>query len=396
MHELISIIIPAYNQADYIGEAVQSVINQTYPAWECIIVNDGSTDHTAEEIKKIQHPQLIYVYQENRGLSAARNTGIRNTKGKYLSFLDSDDCFTPDKLSVLMHSIDNNPELALVAGTASLIDQNGKAINRPFSKVLPQDLRDLLLGNPLHVGSVLLKRSWQEKIGFFDESLRSYEDWDYWLRLAIAGAKMESVDTPVSYYRFHTAQMTRNQNQMTEASFAVLDKVFQNGNLPQSWCEYKHEAYSQSHLRASANSYAANDFQAGKLHLKKAVSLNPVLLQDNSYEVFQQILAWTELPKVKEPLVFLKNILNHLPNEIKDGSSYSSRQILSKFAIEQGFTAFEQRHFNNARTFIIFAVKNNPRWLFNRGVISILLKSNFREIGIQKTDLPVSSKNQKN
>jgi tetratricopeptide (TPR) repeat protein len=266
----------------------------------------------------------------------------------------------------------------MIAGTAALIDQNGTAINRPFNKLIPQDLRDLLLCNPLHVGSVLLRRSWQEKIGFFDESLRSYEDWDFWLRLALAGAKMVSINKVVSFYRFHTAQMTRNQNQMTEASFAVLDKVFHQDNLPQSWLDYKNHAYSQSHLRAAANAYAAKEFQDGKDHLEKAVALNPVLLQNNAQEIFQQILAWTELPKVKNRLNFLENILNHLPVEIKDSASNNSRKILSKYAVDQGFLAYKNNDFENVRKYIISAVRYNPRWLLNRGVLSIFFRSLFK------------------
>ncbi|NIW46854.1 MAG: glycosyltransferase, partial [Gammaproteobacteria bacterium] len=91
----VSVIIPAYNQGHYLGECVQSVLDQTYPDFEIIIVNDGSTDNTQRVAKSFSDPRIKYIYQENRGLSGARNTGIRNAIGTYVTYLDSDDLFLP-------------------------------------------------------------------------------------------------------------------------------------------------------------------------------------------------------------------------------------------------------------------------------------------------------------
>ena len=337
MQKLVSVIIPAYNQSQFIGFAIESVLNQTYPAWECIIVDDGSTDQTSSIIQKYQNPKIIYIYQDNAGLSAARNTGIRASKGEYLSFLDSDDGFTPKKLELLMQCFLEDPQLGLAAGNAGLIDEFSLPIDRSFKSQLPGELQNLLLGNPLHVGSVLLKRDWQQKIGFFDETLRSYEDWDFWLRLALAGTKMISINDVVSYYRFHTAQMTRNPQQMTEASFSVLDKLFSQKHLPQSWYDLRDLAYSQSHLRAAANAYAVNSFPDGKTHLDQAITLNPSLTQNSGQKLIDQMFAWTDLPKLQKPLEFLRNVLDHLPTQIEDLIAPKKQRILASYAINMGF-----------------------------------------------------------
>ena len=192
-----------------------------------MVVDDGSTDDTARVASSFADARVRYVFQDNRGLSAARNTGIRHARGSFLTFLDSDDLFLPEKLSLLLGRFEKDAALGFVAGQAVLIDEHGRPIGEIFDRGLPEDTSALLLGNPLHVGSVLLRREWQERVGFFDESLRSYEDWDLWLRLAKAGCPMGWVARPVSLYRFHRAQMTRLGDQMTTATFAVLEKIFE-------------------------------------------------------------------------------------------------------------------------------------------------------------------------
>ena len=231
----IAVIIPAYNQSQYLGQAIQSVLEQTFKDWEAIVVDDGSSDETRSVALSYPDARLHYVYQENRGLSAARNTGIRNTTAPYLSFLDSDDTVPTGKLAILLENLEAKPAVGLVAGQAIPIDEHGKQVGKIMDTPIPQDSEQLLLGNPLHVGSVLLRRSWQEKAGFFDESLRSYEDWDMWLRLGCLGCGMDYVNQPVSLYRFHTAQMTRIGGQMTTATFAVLDKLYSQPDLHPAW-----------------------------------------------------------------------------------------------------------------------------------------------------------------
>ena len=373
MEQLISVIIPAYNQARYLNSAIKSVLAQTYTFWECIVVDDGSTDNTYEQVHQFKHPKIKYIYQNNAGLSAARNTGMEASKGEFLSFLDSDDCFAPKKLELLLEKMNNCSELALVSGNAALIDENGNTIRRKFDSSVPVKTHELLFGNPLHVGSILLRREWYLKIGLFDTSLRSYEDWDYWLRIAMAGGKMESIKEIVSFYRFHTSQMTRNANQMTEASFAVLKKVFDSQNLLPQWQTYKFQAYCHSYLRAAANAYLTEDFSNAKIYLSEAYRLNPELLDNKGDLLIRKFFGWSELPKVKSPFQFIRSILANLPKEIIDGLPKKNSKILSKFAIEKGFEFYQNQDFFWAYTYFMQGVLLDWSWLFNRGVIKIIL-----------------------
>ena len=268
---IVSVIIPAYNQGSYLEDCIQSVLDQTYQDFEIIIVDDGSTDNTREVGTSFSDSRVHYIYQSNRGLSGARNTGIRNAKGSFISYLNSDDQFLPDKLKLLVQKLEADPDLGLVAGQAIVIDENGIKLGEIFDAPLPDEPIQLLMGNPLHVGSVLLRSEWQNRVGFFDEKLHSYEDWDMWLRLAKAGCKFGWVSEPVSLYRFHHAQMTRNGSQMTTATFDVLNKTFA-AKLPEDWENNKNIAYSNAFLRAAPQAYQARNFEEAKFFMNEAVN----------------------------------------------------------------------------------------------------------------------------
>jgi len=253
--DLVSVIIPVFNQGRYIERAIRSVLEQTYTEYEIIVIDDGSTDEIASLVNAIDEPRIHYIYQENKGLSGARNTGIRASKGSYLSYLDADDEFLPEKLTLLIDVMQDRPEIGLAAGQAIPVDEQGQQIGKVFDRGLSEDHALLLLGNPLHVGSVLVSSQWQQRVGFFDEDLRSYEDWDMWLRLAREGGEVAWIDRPVSLYRFHPHQMTRDGSQMTTANFAVLEKIFLDDDIPASWKAQQDLAYSNAYLRALAKSF---------------------------------------------------------------------------------------------------------------------------------------------
>ncbi len=370
----ISVIIPAYNQSRYLAAAVQSVLDQTNQDFEMIIVDDGSTDQTRQVAASFDDPRLRYIYKENAGLSAARNTGIRNSNGNYLTFLDSDDLFTLRKLELLAERLNGDPELGFVAGKAILIDQNGNPLGKIFDQPPPDDLSDLLYWNPFHVCSVMVRREWQEIAGMFDESLRAYEDWDMWLRLARLGCRMGWVAEPISYYRFHTDQMTRDRERMTTATFAVLSKTFANSSLPPNWQAKKDLAYSSAYLRKAIQAYRAGEFPEACDALARAVELDPRLAANQGKLLSDRLSAVADLPKVTNKLDFLEMIYHHLPLELS-GLAQERNTHLAKAAVELGFTAFQQGELSEARAFLWKAIRYRPAWLANSGVRSILFKS---------------------
>lgn len=371
----VSVIIPAYNQGHYLAAAIQSALDQTQANVEVLVIDDGSTDDTAQVAQQFTDPRVRYIHQANRGLSGARNTGIRHASGDFLTYLDSDDLFLPRKLELLLGELRARPQLGFVAGQAIPVDETGQPIGKLFDQALPANPTHLLLGNPLHVGSVLLRREWQARVGFFDETLRSYEDWDMWLRLALAGCQMGYVAQPVSLYRFHREQMTRDGRQMTTATFAVLDNFFARPDLPPTWQDMKARAYSRAHLRAAAQAYRViAAIPEAKTHLQKAVELEPTLMLDYAEPLARVFAGWLELPKHEDGLAYLERIYTHLPPELAMLAQRRAQKV-GETAVQHAFTAYTAADLTRARRAIYRAIRYQPRYLFNRGVLAMLART---------------------
>jgi glycosyltransferase involved in cell wall biosynthesis len=370
----VSIVVPAYNQCRYLGDAIRSAMTQTHANLEVIVVDDGSTDDTAAVCRSFTDTRVRYVWQENRGLSAARNTGIRESRGEFLTFLDSDDLFLPEKVALLLGAFERDPDLGLVAGQAVLIDQHGQRLGEVFDRPLPDEPTDLLLGNPLHVGSVLLRRGWQERVGLFDESLRSYEDWDLWLRLARAGCKMGWVPQPVSLYRFHQDQMTRIGAQMTAATFAVLDKTFNDPSLPDAWRARREDAYSRGFLRAAAQAYTGGDVLGAREHMREAAARNPGLAEDAGERLAAVIAGWANFAKTRDPLAFMTGIYDNLPDELRALRGRRRRE-LARQASRMAWTARRAGDPAAARQLARRAIGYWPPSILDRGLVGLLLGS---------------------
>ena len=372
MSSTVSIIIPAYNQSQYLAAAIKSALAQTYRAIEVLVVDDGSTDDTRQVAASFTDPRVRYIYQDNRGLAAARNTGLRHATGGFVSFLDSDDLFLPEKLALLVAALDEQPALGLVAGEAVLIDEHGEPLGEVFERPIPAEPSDLLLGNPLHVGAVVVRREWQERAGFFDESLRSYEDWDMWLRLARAGCRMGWVARRVSLYRFHRAQMTRIGTQMTTATFAVLKKTFDDPDLPKAWRLRRDEAYSRAHLRAAAQAYTGRDFPAAAGHMRDAVRANPSLAGGGAEPVARIIAGWANYVKTPDPLGFLQGVYDHLPEELAPLRARRRRDLAAE-ALHLAAAAWRRQDARAMRSLAWQALCYRPVLAFDRSAIAMLL-----------------------
>jgi len=183
----VTVVIPTYNRAHTVPRAIDSVLAQTYQDLELIVVDDGSTDDTAARVSRYEDSRVRYLQQpENRGVSAARNRGMREAKGEFIAFLDSDDTWFPKKLEKQIGHFQNaSEEVGLVyAGVESIWDDGSTWCFRPKHR---GDLYlHLLRTNPLHAGasSVVIRRSVIRTIGFFDESIPAIEDYDYWIRVS--------------------------------------------------------------------------------------------------------------------------------------------------------------------------------------------------------------------
>jgi glycosyltransferase involved in cell wall biosynthesis len=216
------VVIPTYNYGQYVTQAVDSALTQTYPNHEVIIVDDGSTDDTRERLRTYAD-RIRYVYQDNQGLSAARNTGIQAARGEWIALLDSDDQFHPRKLEAQVGFLRRSPDTALLASDGLLDLSKGWPDLGDLSSLpaRPVTLRDLLLRARFGSCSVLVRKACFDTVGFFDTGLRSAEDRDMWIRIATRFPVMK-IEAPLWWYRQHANSMSMVAVRMEEAEMKVL------------------------------------------------------------------------------------------------------------------------------------------------------------------------------
>ncbi|MBM4431393.1 MAG: glycosyltransferase [Chloroflexi bacterium] len=205
MKPRVSIVLPTYNQAHYLPAALDSVFAQTYSDYELIVVNDGSTDRTAEVLADYQQRhEFTAIRQENQGLPRALNAGFAQAHGDYLTWTSSDNVMLPEMLSVLVQALDKDPSVGLVYADRYLMDEEGRDLgcfNTP-----DYDPYLLLHANLVHC-CFLYRRECMERVGGYDPEFIYGEDWEYWIRISLY-YRMKRVPQALYRYRFHGTSMT--------------------------------------------------------------------------------------------------------------------------------------------------------------------------------------------
>lgn len=228
--DFVSVVIPCYNQAHYLDEALQSIIHQTHKNWECIIVNDGSTDHTESVVKKweLKDVRFKYISKKNGGLSSARNAGLKLASGNYIQFLDADDVLAPTKLEESLAALKNTPKNAIAVTDFLMLSNKTNQSLPPFCElkqelINPEEILynwDVKFTIPIHCG--LFPATASKNIGF-EESLKGKEDWVFWIKISRLVSKLYFIDKPLVHYRLNPDSMSRADTQMKEYHKQALD-----------------------------------------------------------------------------------------------------------------------------------------------------------------------------
>lgn len=219
--QLVSVVIPCYNYGNYLEKAIESVLIQTYPYYEIVVVDDGSMDHTKEVAQK--YDTVKYIYQSNQGVSAARNNGIKNSKGKFIVFLDADDWLLPDALFINIKYLLQIPKAAFVSGAHNLFYQPENKTWLIQKEVTENHYCHLLEGNYMGMPAVGMYQSWVFNEFKFDTSLKYCEDYDLCLRIARKCPVIHHIE-PVAVYNHHEDNTSSNVLAMLEYALLVLHK----------------------------------------------------------------------------------------------------------------------------------------------------------------------------
>jgi len=318
----------------------------------------------------------MYVYQENKGPGAARNKGIKIANDEFIAFLDSDDLFLPNKLNLQTSILKTRSDVGLVYGDHYLIDEKGKIIHK--SRINPEITTKYLLlrWTPFGTSSILIRRSWLEKINYYDESasLRRSQDWDLVIRLSIAGCQFVGINEPIVKHKIHNTNAMRNLQLMRIGSIAVLNKAFRNPLLLPDLKRIENIAFSRGYLRLSGLGFALGETRTAQADLKKAIDLDPSLLDKNSEILIRRLVHWAHNPLCSDNRKCFQYMLKNLPYEFASQSGFIKR-FESYFLMTSAFDSYSKGKLKESRQDIMKAIYRDKNSLKNKGLILIYMES---------------------
>ena len=220
----ISVIIPCFNQAEFLEECVDSVLQQTMTDFEIIVVDDGSTDEKSKEIlDAFKKPKTKIIRQQNMGLVGARNTGVKNARGKYILPLDCDDKISPNFLELCSKYMDKNKNCGICGGLTEFFGSKTGVWDLP-----KYSFPEILLGNRMVCTHMYRKTDW-EKVGGYDPNMKyGLEDWDFWLSIIELGRDVHQFDEILFYYRKHGNTMIHNLSKQRNHHIQMLKQIVKN------------------------------------------------------------------------------------------------------------------------------------------------------------------------
>lgn len=268
---LVSIIIPCFNYGRYLRQCVESLFRQSYTQWECVIIDDGSTDETPAICAQLANadPRVHGFRQVNAGLSAARNTGIRHATGEFVQFLDADDLLQPEKLAAHINFLQRNSSVDIVSGEGAYVDETGMGAARPWPAPPvegegPVVLATLIPENPLMVHCPVIRSNVIDRVGMFDETLRGHEDWEFWLRCALRGCRFAYCSASrdgLALVREHARNMRKAHKMMFDTAVTVREMI--QSKLPSDLGELNAEHLATMRWRRGLELMRAGELREG-------------------------------------------------------------------------------------------------------------------------------------
>jgi glycosyltransferase involved in cell wall biosynthesis len=453
-----SIIIPAYNNAEFLYDSINSCLNQTFAGFEVIVVNDASPDNTDEVMRSFDDQRIKYlIHKKNKGLSAARNTGIRASTGEYIALLDGDDIFHPKKLEIHYEFLEQHPEIGVTYNPRFELNHSSMSIRDLWFPPPTVTLADLILGFPFSPSDMVLRRDWAFKVNLFDERYTYVgEDLDINCRLGLAGCKFASVDKTLNYRRYHSNRIIKDLQATVDNTLRPLIELFQNPGCPANILKLKDKAFASHLLLWSAIAFLQDDTALGQEYCLSAISKDPTIITDNPTRLIDTLIYYSIVDESKPHEAILQRMIDQLPSKlavpddqykwavargyflrgiraiiwgrIQDGRDHLThaiqleaqidqalftritaqllnfeaefgpdvtrdvirdlsiyleriggrsllRRLYGSFFINQAFRSYKVGNYPNTVNTVIKAATEDPKFLSNRGVLSILFRS---------------------
>lgn len=321
---LVSVVIPTYNRSGLLRLAIESVLAQTYPAIEVIVVDDGSSDDTPA-VAATFADRITYLRQTNQGGAAARNAGLRVARGKYINVLDDDDLMFPAKIERQVRVLEQRPEIGLVHCSYYMIDRDGQKLEK-VSFLPDGTLEELIVLNPIWSGAPLMRRECIERVGGYRPLV--VEDWDLWLRISLAGYRFACVQEPLGAYRMTPGSIMSNVARVEHDAMAMLDDLFAKPAMPASVQARRNDAYGTTYLWLSWRYYDCQQWDAAQRCLERALSFIPRLQHDDRF-LANLLVEGAFGANIADPLRFMEGMLGRLPpavNHLERHAAYMRAQ----------------------------------------------------------------------
>jgi glycosyltransferase involved in cell wall biosynthesis len=381
---LVSVIIPSYNRAALIGRAIDSVLGQTYPDVQVIVVDDGSTDDTRQMLERYDG-RVRYIYQHNRGPSAARNRGAAQAEGEYIAFLDSDDTILPTKVAKQVAYLCAHPGVDIVLcgwrayeldGTTISLETKAISMHRLLEGILLTGIRGLI---PLN--APLLRRECFEYLHGFDERLPSREEQDLWIRAILEGHRFGMVREILCTITSTPASYGKDLGRIEQAMPIILGQVFDHPALPRRLKALKSQIYARVYLqlgyRHFGNCLAEDVAEMGLARddLSKALAFRPHRPawggRENLDLLPYRAIAWAGGGDPEASL-------HRLIGELFVGAHrprWMEGELRARLHVMLAFQAYQARQRAQVVRHFCRAVRGRPALLANRGLSAIYLRS---------------------
>ncbi len=310
---LLSVVIPAYNVEKYVLPAVRSALAQEVGSMEVIVVDDGSTDATAEVVTAIRDERLRLIRQANRGLAGARNTGIKNSLGKYIAFLDGDDVWFPHKIRKQVELMESDATLGFTYTYSAYINERGQRSGQLWiTSVRNPSYIDLIKRNHVLASSVMARKDGVLQAGLFNENLRACEDQEFLVRLLYkTNYKGRLLPEVLTGYRVRTDSLTMNFAHQLQNAEKVLE-IFA-GYIPELTLQLKQRSLAEAYRIASRKALSEGQFQVAGELMQKSLGLCPtiILKEPRAFVTFLLVTFPKVLPKSwqQTPYYWVRSLL---------------------------------------------------------------------------------------